>query len=143
MTRGLLPNPRRSGHARREVGPAETWARAEAAAKRRALEDRLELQMRAHGLPTPEREYRFHDVRRWRFDFAWPELRVAVEVDGGTWAAGRHNRGAGFEGDAEKLNAATALGWRVFRYTATRVRSGWAVNEIRVELERAAWNRIP
>lgn len=99
--------------------------------------------MRAHGLPTPEREYRFHDVRRWRFDFAWPELRVAVEVDGGTWTAGRHNRGAGFEGDAEKLNAATALGWRVFRYTATRVRSGWAVNEIRVELERAAWNRIP
>lgn len=137
-----LPNPRRTRRQRRELSPAEIWAREAAAAKRRALEDRLALQMRAHGLPLPEREYRFDEVRMWRFDFAWPEHRVAVEVDGGTWSGGRHNRGAGFEADAEKINAATALGWRVFRYTAMRIRSGCAVMEIRVHLERAAWNRI-
>ena len=128
---------------RREPTPAETWARAAAAAKRRALEDRFALQLKAHGLPLPEREYRFHDTRLWRFDFAWPDRQVAVEIDGATWSQGRHNRGAGFEADAEKLNAAAALGWRVFRYTAMRIRSGCAVMEIRVQLERAAWNRQP
>lgn len=143
MSRGALTGPRRSRQLRREPSPAETWAREAAASKRRALEDRLALQIRAHGLPTPEREYRFDDVRRWRFDFAWPDFRVAVEVDGAIWSAGRHNRGAGYEADAEKLNAAAALGWRVFRYTGTHVRTGWAVNEIRVGLERAAWNRMP
>ena len=143
MSRGQLANPRPSPKLRRTPSPAEIWAREEAAAKRRALEERLVLQMRAHGLPTPEREYRFDDVRKWRFDFAWPDFRVAVEVDGATWSSGRHNRGAGYEADAEKINAATALGWRVFRYTARRIRSGYAVNEIRVQLERAAWGRIP
>ena len=68
--------------------------------------------------PAPEVEYRFHPVRRWRFDFAWPVSKVAVELDGGTWTQGRHTRGAGYRGDCEKLNAAALLGWRVFRVTA-------------------------
>jgi very-short-patch-repair endonuclease len=143
VSRGALSGPRRSRQVRRETCPAETWAREAAASKRRALEDRLALQILAHALPTAEREYRFDPVRRWRFDFAWPDFRLAVEVDGGTWSAGRHSRGPGFEADAEKLNAATALGWRVFRYTGTHVRTGYAVSQISVELERAAWNRIP
>ena len=66
----------------------------------------------------PECEYRFHPVRRWRFDFAWPTVQVAVEMEGGIWTRGRHTRGKGFEADCEKYNAATALGWRVFRCTA-------------------------
>lgn len=136
-----LPAPRISRRLRREPSPAEQWARADAQAKRRALEDRLALQIKAHGLPTPDREHLFHPTRRWRFDFAWPDFHVAVEVDGGAWTGGRHTRGKGFEADAEKLNEATSLGWRVYRYTATRVRSGYAVNEIRVALERAAWDR--
>lgn len=121
--------------------PREQWARAEARARRRKLEDLFDHQLRAHGLPRPEREHRFHPRRGWRFDFAWPQFMVAVEVDGGTWSQGRHTRGAGFERDADKLNAATSLGWCVFRYTAMRIRSGYAVIEIRVELERAAARR--
>lgn len=123
--------------------PREQWAKAEASAKRKRLEDLLEQQLRAHGLPTAEREHRFHPTRAWRFDFAWPSFHVAVEVDGATWSSGRHTRGAGFERDAEKLNAATSAGWRVFRYTAMRIRSGFAVTEIRVELERAAARAKP
>jgi len=124
--------------------PHDLWAREEAAAKRRKLEDLFAHQLMAHALPKPEREYRFHPTRMWRLDFAWPDYGLlAVEIDGASWIQGRHNRGAGFEADAEKLNAAAALGWRVFRYTATRVRSGCAVMEVRVQLERAAWNRIP
>ena len=67
--------------------------------------------------PEPEREYRFHPVRRWRFDFAWEASKVAVECEGGVWVRGRHVRGSGFRKDCEKYNAATALGWRVFRVT--------------------------
>lgn len=140
MTRPVQ-NPRIPRRLRRASSPAEMWAREEAAAKRRALEDRFAQQIKAYGLPTPEREFLFHPTRRWRFDFAWFDFRVAVEVDGATWSGGRHTRGKGFEADAEKLNAATALGWRVYRYTATRIRSGCAIQEIRVALERAAWDR--
>lgn len=66
----------------------------------------------------PEREYRFHADRRWRFDFAWPTQRVAVEAEGGTWSGGRHVRGSGFEADVEKYNTAAATGWRIFRCTS-------------------------
>lgn len=65
-----------------------------------------------------EREFAFAAPdRAWRFDLAWPEVKLALEVDGGAWieGGGRHNRGKGFEGDQAKLNAAVLLGWRVLR----------------------------
>lgn len=71
----------------------------------------------APDLPPPEQEYRFHSVRRWRFDFCWPTSKLAVEVEGGTWVRGRHVRGTGYEGDCEKYNAAVLGGWRVLRFT--------------------------
>jgi len=37
---------------------------------------------KSEGLPAPVFEYRFHPSRKWRFDIAWPERRVAVEVEG-------------------------------------------------------------
>lgn len=70
------------------------------------------------GIPSPVAEYRFEPSRRWRADFAWPDSRVMVELEGAVWAGGRHTRGAGFEGDCAKYNRAAELGWRVFRYTA-------------------------
>jgi hypothetical protein len=63
-----------------------------------------------------ETEYRFHPVRKWRFDFAWPKHLVAVEVDGNAW----HVKGGGGhmqDTDLEKLNAAAELNWTVFRYS--------------------------
>ena len=82
-----------------------------------ALEAQFSLVLLAHGLKDNfEREYRFHPERKWRFDFADPVNKVAVEIDGGVFGNGRHSRGAGFRSDCEKLNAAAALGWRVFRY---------------------------
>src|SRR5687768_16750315 len=41
----------------------------------------------AHGIEHPMAST---PARRWRFDFAWPELKVAVECDGGTFTGGRH-----------------------------------------------------
>lgn len=76
---------------------------------------------KAAGLPAPEREFRFHETRRWRFDYAWPEARVAVEVEGGIYAGGRHTRGAGYEEDTKKYNAAAIRGWLLLRYTPRRL----------------------
>ena len=74
-------------------------------------------------LPSPRRELRFHAKRKWRFDFAWPGYRVAVEMDGGIFTGGRHSRGGPQYADgAEKRNAATMLGWRVLTYTTLDVR---------------------
>lgn len=69
---------------------------------------------KTHGLPAPELEYRFHPIRKWRFDFAWKEQKVAVECHGSVWVAGHHTRGQGFLDDREKMNTALSLGWRVF-----------------------------
>jgi very-short-patch-repair endonuclease len=94
------------------------------------LEDLLEQHIRLSGLPKPAREFRFHPKRRWRFDFAWPLYKVAAEVDGGIYCRGRHVRGAGFEKDAEKRNAAVLVGWRVLHFTPRQVKSGNAVRMI-------------
>ncbi len=80
------------------------------------LERAFDTLWRMLGGPEPEREYRFCE-RRWRFDFAWPDAKVAVECEGGVWSRGRHVRGAGFEADCAKYNRAAADGWRVFRLT--------------------------
>lgn len=63
------------------------------------------------------REYRFHPSRLWRFDYAIPDLRIAIEIDGGVWINGRHNRASGYLGDMEKFNAAASLGWVVLKFT--------------------------
>ena len=59
-------------------------------------------------------EYKFHPVRRWRFDFAHLATKTAIEINGGIWSGGRHVRGAGYLRDREKINTAQMLGWRVF-----------------------------
>lgn len=67
----------------------------------------------------PEPEHHFHDTRLWRFDWAWPKWKVAVEVDGGQMSpyGGRHASDA----DREKLNAAAELGWLVFRFSVKMI----------------------
>lgn len=91
---------------------------------------RIEIDLRALDVRAPEREFRFHPQRKWRFDFAWPDRKIAVEVDGGTWVGGRHVQGAGFENDCRKMNAAALLGWRVLRFTSNMVLDGEAFSVI-------------
>lgn len=92
-----------------------------------ALEDMLILQIHGAGLPEPERELRFAPPRRWRFDLAWPDRRLACEAEGGVYSGGRHTRGSGFEADCEKYNAATLAGWRVIRVTGKMIDDGRAL----------------
>ena len=86
-----------------------------------ALEDQFALWLETSegdGIPAPEREYRFHPPRRWRFDFAWPAHKVAVEIEGITHygkGIGRHQSADGFVKDCEKYEAALLDGWWVYR----------------------------
>ena len=82
-----------------------------------SLEERAAKLLRLSGLPTPERQYRFHPVRKWRFDFAWPESFIALEVEGGTFVKGAHVRGRRYSMDCVKYNTAASIGWSVFRVT--------------------------
>ncbi len=87
------------------------------------------------GLPKPVAEYRFCE-RRWRFDWAWPDFKLAVEQEGGVWTHGRHTRSKGYMNDMTKYNRATVLGWTVLRFTPDQVRNGTALNELRPLLEK-------
>ena len=62
-------------------------------------------------------EYRFHPTREWRFDFAVPAARVAIEVEGGIW----NGREEGWRRDLEKYNEAAACGWLVIRTIPTEL----------------------
>ena len=98
-----------------------------------ALEKEFELIIRGMKLNGYQKEFRFHPKRRWRFDFAWPDKMVAVELEGGTWTGGRHTRGKGFRNDCEKYNSAAFLGWTVIRLTTDMVRPmEWADNLERI-----------
>lgn len=92
-------------------------------------EETLALHLKAEGIAF-EREIMFYAGRRWRFDFVLNE-KIAIEVEGGVWNNGRHNRGGGFIADCEKYNHAVMLGWRVLRFTTEQVKSGHAINFIK------------
>lgn len=106
---------------KKPLTPAQILRRAKAARNREKHTAAIMRACEMASQPMPEREYRFHPERKWRFDFAWPEHRLAIEVNGGG-SRGRHNTIAGATADAEKNNEAVLLGWRVLVYTAKSIR---------------------
>lgn len=79
---------------------------------------------RAHGWPQPVAEHLFAFPRRWRFDLAWPDTQLAIEIQGGLFIQGRHTRGAALLHEMEKLNAAAVAGWRVLLVTPQQLTDG-------------------
>ena len=79
------------------------------------------------GLPDPVPEHRVLATRRFRFDFAWPEQKVALEVEGGFFGSGRrcpacrqlprsgHSSVRRLKDDADKYSWAAATGWTIIR----------------------------
>ncbi len=104
-------------------------------------EETIALHIRADKLPAPEREYRFHPVRKWRFDFCWPEHMLAVEFEGGIWTGGAHTRGKHFGSDMDKYNEAALMGYRVLRFDIDRVKDGRAIALIKTALRSTVGNR--
>lgn len=80
-------------------------------------------------------QHPFKHGRAWRFDFAWPAQKVAVECDGGTRSGGRHVRPLGYEADRAKDNAAVLKGWRVLHVTQREITSGEALRIIEASLK--------
>lgn len=100
-----------------------------------ALEETFALQIRALGLPEPVREYPAIKGRKFRFDFAWIDARLLVEINGGTFTQGGHSTGTGIRRDYEKANLATLQGWRVLMFDGQAVKSGEGADKVREALE--------
>lgn len=97
-------------------------------------EDILEFQLKSNKIEYLK-EYRFHPVRRWRFDFALEAYNLAIEVEGITYFGGReklgrHQTAKGMEGDLDKYDEAMRLGWTVYRCSQKMVKSGRAIETI-------------
>ena len=92
----------------------------------------LASQVELAGLPVPEREYRFHDMRKWRVDLAYPPLKIAIEIDGAV-----HRIKGRFIRDFEKHQALFLAGWRLLRVSTAQVSNGEALRLIRRALHGA------
>lgn len=114
------------------------------AAANKKLEEAFAFQAKALKLPPFETEYEFAarhvglgrgirgrlsraGLKNWRFDFAWPQQKLAVEVEGGAFVTGRHTQGAGFTEDLLKYHKAMQLGWVIYRCDAKLIKTGEAV----------------
>lgn len=109
----------------------------------------LARQLRALGL-NPVEEYRFaaeevgkgkglrdrleaQGLKDWRFDFAFPEAKLAIEYEGLVSSGrGGHQTRIGFNGDLDKYHAAAELGWTVYRCGWSLVMNGKAAKLISV-----------
>lgn len=85
-------------------------------------------------------EYRFHPTRKWAFDAACPELKIACEYQGGLFMErkGGHQTVRGMRRDWEKFNEAQILGWAVLLFGPDETRTGNAV----LVIERAIKARL-
>jgi G:T-mismatch repair DNA endonuclease (very short patch repair protein) len=107
-----LPRCRGSKLAREIAGLADGFAES-------PPETRLRLLMLRAGLPMPVAQFRVFDDEGLigRVDFAYPELRIAIEYEG-MWHGEPQHVGR----DRRRLNRLRAAGWRVVFVTAADMR---------------------
>jgi hypothetical protein len=71
------------------------------------------------GLNLPfVKEFKFLTDRKFRFDYALPHRKVAIEYEGINSKKSRHTTLVGYTNDTSKYNLATIHGWKVLHYTA-------------------------
>lgn len=60
----------------------------------------------------------FTTERKFRADFYIPEINTIIEINGGQFINGRHNRGgSGYENDLTKMNICQQNNIKYFQYT--------------------------
>lgn len=96
------------------------------------LKEAWEVQLRAVATDYVT-EHRFCPGRQFRFDYAWLDLSMAVELDG--WGHNNVNR---YTSDVEKGNLATGLGWRVYHVTTRMVKDHSGIHLVAQALGRPA-----
>ena len=82
-------------------------------------------------------EHKFHPDRNWRFDYAIPEHKIAIEQEGGIWMKGKgaHSRPSGILRDMEKYTQANILGWIIIRRTPQQLTEQQTLNLIKCSIE--------
>jgi very-short-patch-repair endonuclease len=85
------------------------------------LETRLLRALRESGLPTPIGQYEVRDDGRFvaRVDFAYPEVKLAIEAYGGRYHSSWNDQ----EHDLARQNDLIAAGWRVIIVTWRRLQN--------------------
>jgi very-short-patch-repair endonuclease len=85
------------------------------------------------GLPRPVAQYEIRDDARFvaRVDFAYPELRIAIEYDSYEHHVGKQ----ALVRDGARRNAVVALGWLPITATAADLRDG--ARRLALEIRRA------
>lgn len=78
------------------------------------------------------REFYFSTERLYRFDYAIPEYKVAIECNGGIWAKGNsgHSSGKGIMRDMDKNNLAQSLGWNLISVTPGQLMTSYTIGLI-------------
>ena len=106
-----------------------------------ALEDQFLSQWQVH-CPQLILEREFSDIAAWeadyqeryakskrskryRLDFAHPDSRTGVEIQGGVYNRGRHVTGSGYERDCRKYNLAYTSGWTIFLLTSQMAKDAY------------------
>lgn len=127
--------------------------------KKSEAEDEFAFQATAHRLPAFARNFRFakailHEEtgkpRQWALDFAWPEYRVALEIEGLVFrkiggelvATGRHVHPDGFREDCIKYAHAQILGWSLLRFDPQQVTKGIAIRYVMDLLAAKGWTGV-
>jgi hypothetical protein len=82
-------------------------------------------------------EHKFHKTRRWKFDYAIIEHKIAIEQEGGVYTKGRHVRPEGYINDMEKYNQASLEGWTLIRRTPSQMKTQETIDLIYRALERS------
>ena len=70
-------------------------------------------------------EFYFSTERLYRLDYAIPDIKIGIEVNGGVWAKGNsgHSSGTGIMRDYEKSNLAQSLGWKILSVVPSQMES--------------------
>jgi hypothetical protein len=113
--------------------------------------DDFDFQARSLELPPYKREFMFaveSHQREWRFDFAWLQYKIAVEIEGLVYrringelvCMGRHVHPEGFSEDSRKYATAAILGWTVLRFYQGQVKNREAIDFTMRVLAARGWN---
>ncbi|MFZ2510244.1 MAG: type IV toxin-antitoxin system AbiEi family antitoxin domain-containing protein [Gordonia sp. (in: high G+C Gram-positive bacteria)] len=105
LTSALRRNPRMTG-----LGPARELLSLLDSNTQAKAEKLFRSLLTEHDIPACVQQHRFHG---WPLDFAWPERKVVVEVDGFAFHRG-HKK---FQSDMAKRNALALDGWLVLTFS--------------------------
>jgi len=112
-------------------------ATGEVVRKESAIEVMFAQQIHLLKLPAPKRNYLFMPGRKLELDFAWPDRKIAVEVQGMV-----HRIHGRFCADIEKRALALLAGWKILEVGGKEIRNGKASQWLQELLNQDADNEL-